>query len=126
MASAVFDASFTKAVTSASLTMARPIAASAPITAASLTVGGSIPDDAALTVRLTNNAADEQPVWQDATEAVRQGENVLFANQTAANGPALFANQTAANGPAFNFRVEVSRGPSGTGGYIDSVSGAFQ
>ncbi len=114
MASAVFDASFTKAVTSASLTMAQPIAASAPITAASLTVGGSIPDDAALTVRLTNNAADEQPVWQDATEAVRQGENVLFANQTAANGP------------AFNFRIEVSRGPSGTGGYIDSVSGAFQ
>ena len=114
MASAVFDASFTKAVTSASLTMARPIAASAPITAASLTVGGSVPDDAALTVRLTNNAADEQPVWQDATEAVRQGENVLFANQTAANGP------------AFNFRIEVSRGPSGTGGYIDSVSGAFQ
>ena len=85
--------------------MAQPIAASAPITAASLTVGGSVPDDAALTVRLTNNAADDQPVWQDATEAVRQGKNVLFANQTAANGP------------AFNFRVEVSRGPSGTGGY---------
>ena len=55
MASAVFDASLTKAVTSASLTMARSIAASAPITAASLTVGGSVPDDAALTVRLTED-----------------------------------------------------------------------
>lgn len=114
MAQAVFDATFTKAATSASLTLTQPIAASAPITAASLTVNGSIPDDASLTVQLTNNAADDQPVWQDATEAVRQGGNVLFANQTAAKGP------------AFNFRIQAARGPSGTGGFIDGVSGAFQ
>ena len=85
-----------------------------PITAASLTVGGDIPADAALTVKVTNNALDDEPVWQDATAAVRAGSNILFANTAAANGP------------AFNFSIEVSRGASGTGGYIDSVSGAFQ
>lgn len=38
----------------------------------------------------------------------------------------VFTNSTAANGAAFNFRVSVSRGASGTGGYIEAVSGAFQ
>lgn len=114
MASAVFDAAFTKAAASASLTLTQPLTAAEPITAASLTVGGQIPEDAVLTVQVTNNAADSQPVWQDATEAVRQGRSILFANQTAAQGP------------AFNFRITAARGPSDAGGYIDQVSGAFQ
>ena len=38
----------------------------------------------------------------------------------------VFTNSTAANGAAFNFRVSVSRGASGTSGYIEAVSGAFQ
>ena len=104
LASASFTASFTKAAASASLTLTQPLTADAPITAANLTVG----------VEMTNNALDDDPVWQDATQAVRQGSNFLFANQTAANGP------------AFNFRIEVARGPSGAGGYIDNVSGAYQ
>ena len=114
LASASFTASFTKAAASASLTLTQPLTADAPITAANLTVGGSCPDDAVFSVEMTNNALDDDPVWQDATQAVRQGGNFLFANQTAANGP------------AFNFRIEVARGPSGAGGYIDSVSGAYQ
>ena len=114
LAEASFTASFTKAATAATLTLSQPMAAASPITAASLTVGGDIPADAALTVKVTNNALDDEPVWQDATAAVRAGSNILFANTAAANGP------------AFNFSIEVSRGASGTGGYIDSVSGAFQ
>lgn len=38
----------------------------------------------------------------------------------------VFENQTASAGAAFNFRISVERGASGEGGYIDSVSGAFQ
>ena len=114
MASAAFQATFTKAVRAASLTLTQPIAASKPITAATLQVEGSIPDDAAFSVQVTNNALDDQPVWQDATEAVRQGGNVLFTHSTAAKGP------------AFNFRIEAARGTSGDGGYISKVSGAFQ
>ena len=114
MASAAFQATFTKAVRAASLTLTQPIAAGKPITAATLQVEGSIPDDAAFSVQVTNNALDDQPVWQDATEAVRQGGNVLFTHSTAAKGP------------AFNFRIEAARGASGDGGYISKVSGAFQ
>ena len=114
MASAAFQATFTKAVRAASLTLTQPIAAGKPITAATLQVEGSIPDDAAFSVQVTNNALDDQPVWQDATEAVRQDGNVLFTHSTAAKGP------------AFNFRIEAARGASGDGGYISKVSGAFQ
>lgn len=114
MASAAFQATFTKAVRAASLTLTQPIAAGKPITAATLQVEGSIPDDAAFSVQVTNNALDDQPVWQDATEAVRQGGNVMFTHSTAAKGP------------AFNFRIEAARGTSGDGGYISKVSGAFQ
>ena len=114
MASAAFQATFTKAVRAASLTLTQPIAAGKPITAATLQVEGSIPDDAAFSVQVTNNALDDQPVWQDATEAVRQGGNVLFTHSTAAKGP------------AFNFRIEAARGASGDGGSISKVSGAFQ
>ena len=114
MASAAFQATFTKAVHAASLTLTQPLAAGKPITAATLQVEGSIPDDAAFSVQVTNNALDDQPVWQDATEAVRQGGNVLFTHSTAAKGP------------AFNFRIEAARGASGDGGYISKVSGAFQ
>ena len=114
MASAAFQATFTKAVRAASLTLTQPIAAGKPITAATLQVEGNIPDDAAFSVQVTNNALDDQPVWQDATEAVRQGGNVLFTHSTAAKGP------------AFNFRIEAARGASGDGGYISKVSGAFQ
>ena len=38
----------------------------------------------------------------------------------------VFANQAAANGFAFNFKVTVSRGPSGQGGHISKIGGAFQ
>lgn len=114
MDSASLSMTFTKAVTSASLTMVQPLTASAPITVASLTVGGLIPADADYTVQVTNNALDPQPVWQDVTAEVREGQNILFENHTLEKSP------------AFNFRIQAARGTSGTGGYIDRVTGAFQ
>lgn len=108
------NATFTKSVTSASVTLTTPLAVDGDITVAILKVMGSIPDDAVFKAEVTNNANDPSPVWQDATEEVQKGTNIVFANSTAANGA------------AFNFRVSVSRSASGTGGYIEVVSGAFQ
>ena len=108
------SATFTKAVHAASVTRAEPLAVDGDITVAVLQVTGSIPDDATFKVEVTNNANDQSPVWQDATTEVQKGVNIVFTNSTAANGA------------AFNFRVSVSRGASGTGGYIEAVSGAFQ
>ena len=108
------NATFTKSVTSASVTLTTPLAVEGDITVAVLQVTGSIPDDAVFKVEATNNAKDAAPVWQDATTEVQKGANIVFSNKTAANGS------------AFNFRVSVERGASGTGGYIEAVSGAFQ
>lgn len=108
------SATFTKAVHAASVTLAEPLAVEGDITVAVLQVTGSIPDDAKFKAEVTNNAKDAAPVWQDATEEVQKGVNIVFSNKTAANGA------------AFNFRISVARGASGTGGYIEAISGAFQ
>ena len=108
------SATFTKSVHAASVTLAEPLAVDGDITVAVLQVTGSIPDDAVFKAEVTNNAKDAAPVWQDATTEVQKGVNIVFENKTATAGA------------AFNFRVSVSRGASGTGGYIEAVSGAFQ
>ena len=105
---------FTKSVTSASITMSKPLSIDGTITVAALQVVGSIPEDTEYKVEVTNNGKDPHPVWQDCTEEVKAGNNIVFQNTTAKNGA------------AFNFRITVSRGASGTGGYISVVSGAFQ
>ena len=105
---------FTKNVTSASITLETPLAVEGDITVAVLHVSGDIPDDAAFKVEATNNANDSSPVWQDVSDEVKKGTNFVFENKTAANGA------------AFNFRVSVARGESGAGGYIEAISGAFQ
>ena len=108
------SATFTKAVHAASVTLAEPLTVEGDITVAVLQVTGSIPDDAVFKAEVTNNAKDAAPVWQDATTEVQKGVNIVFENKTATAGA------------AFNFRVSISRGASGTGGYIEAVSGAFQ
>lgn len=108
------SATFTKSVTSATVTLTTPLAVDGDITVAVLQVTGSIPDDATFKVEVTNNANDPSPAWQDATVEVKKGVNIVFTNSEATNGA------------AFNFRVSVSRGASGTGGYIEAISGAFQ
>ena len=105
---------FTKAVTAASITLAKPMEADAQITLCAITVGGLIPADAVFKVEVTNNGKDSSPVWEDATTEARDGRNHLFTNQTAANGF------------AFNFRVTAERGASGESGYIASIQGGFQ
>lgn len=108
------NATFTKSVTSASVTLTTPLAVDGDITVAVLQVTGSIPNDAVFKAEVTNNAKDAAPVWQDVTAEVRKGMNIVFENKTATAGA------------AFNFRVSVERGESGEGGYIEAVSGAFQ
>ena len=79
-----------------------------------LNILGSIPGDADLEVLVTNNALDDEPVWEDATADIKNGNNHIFTNKTATNGF------------AFNFKLTVSRGSSNTGGYITNIGGAFQ
>ena len=109
-----YTVTFTKAVYEASITMAEPIDADDTITVMVLNILGSIPGDADLEVLVTNNALDDEPVWEDATADIKNGNNHIFTNKTATNGF------------AFNFKLTVSRGSSNTGGYITNIGGAFQ
>ncbi len=113
-ATAVHRLSFTKEVTEASITLKEAFPADDKISICVLSVAGHIPADADYTVEVTNNANDDDPVWEDCTIEVKNGGNHIFTNETAENGF------------AFNFRVKVKRGASGEGGYISGIQGGFQ
>ena len=112
--STVHTLTFTKEIHAASITLAEPLDADAKIEICVLSVLGSLPADAVFSVKVTNNANDTTPVWEDCTAEVKAGANHVFTNTTATNGF------------AFNFKIEVERGASGEGGYISSAQGGFQ
>ncbi len=112
--SAAYTVSFNKQVRTATITLSSPLPADDLIKAAVINVTGSIPQDAALQVLVTNNARDTSPVWEDMTQDFKKKINHIFSNKTAANGF------------AFNFKVIATRGVSGTQGYISNIGGAFE
>lgn len=105
---------FTRNLTELTVTLAQPFPADDRISACALNVEGSIPADAVCKYEVTNNALDTEPVWEDCTKKSQAGFSYVFTNKTAENGF------------AFNFRVTISRGESGSGGYITSISGGFE
>lgn len=105
---------FTRNLTELTVTLAQPFPADDRISACALNVEGSIPADAVCKYEVTNNALDAEPVWEDCTKKSQAGFSYVFTNKTAENGF------------AFNFRVTISRGASGSGGYITSISGGFE
>ena len=105
---------FTRNLTELTVTLAQPFPADDVISACALNVDGSIPADAIRKFEVTNNALDTEPVWEDCTKKSQAGFSYVFTNKTAENGF------------AFNFRVTISRGASGSGGYITSISGGFE
>ena len=111
--STTYTLTFTKSVTGATVTFAEPISHDSRILLCHITVEGSIPEDASLTVEVTNNANDPEPVWENCTYSVKNNINHIFLNRIAINGY------------AFNFKVTLQRGESNTGGYISSVYGEF-
>ena len=105
---------FTRNLTELTVTLAQPFPADDVISACALNVEGSFPADAVCKFDVTNNALDDEPVWEDCTKKSQAGFSYIFTNKSAKNGF------------AFNFRVTISRGASGSGGYITSISGGFE
>lgn len=104
---------FKKKINETMITLDPPLAVSGSITDGIIYVNGYVPLDAEFSVKVTNNANDEDPVWQDVTADVEAGRVFKFANARTTGGP------------AFNFQVHAKRGSSNEGGFIDSVVGAF-
>lgn len=112
---ATYTLNFIRQVSEAIVTLETPFDADGQITTCALEVDGDIPDDVGyFSAKVTNNAKDDTPTWEDCTAAVKNGSAYSFQNETAENGF------------SFNFRVRVCRGANDIGGYIKAVRGGFQ
>lgn len=107
-------ATFRRNQTSLSIELETPLRADARIKACALTIEGSIPADAVCRFEVTNNPLDASPVWEDCTVRIRAGLNYVFKNTAVKNGN------------AFSFRMNISRGVSGLGGYVSRILGGFE
>ncbi len=96
------------------VTLTTPFVADDKIQACSLKTEGYLPNDAVVTYEVTNNALDDNPVWEDCSVKVRAGFSYMFKNKTAQKGF------------AFNFRIKAQRGTSKEGGYFTQISGGFE
>nr|DAK08224.1 MAG TPA: hypothetical protein [Caudoviricetes sp.] len=112
-----WTATFTKNVTGAQVSLTAPLTADDTITVAALTLEGSFPTDLSLTVEMTNNALDDSPVWETVTD-IQSGEAKAFVHHA-------FTNKTAAKGASFNYKVDITRGSSGTGGTLTMIGGVI-
>ena len=112
-----WTATFSKNVTGAQVSLTAPLTADDTITVAALTIEGSFPADMSLTVEMTNNALDDSPVWEKCTD-VHIGESRAFVHHA-------FTNKIAAKGAAFNYKVDITRGDSGTGGTLTMIGGVI-
>lgn len=79
-----------------------------------LTLNGSIPADAVISVQACNNAFDASPTWENAT------------NMVLSNLPYPFMNETKTSDRwGISFKVKIEREESTRPIFIDGVSGAF-
>ena len=107
--------SFTRAVYTMSVTLETPMETDAAITKCVVNIARNLPADAEWSLLVTNNAFDPEPVWEDITQYVKNGWNWVFENQTVTSGRY-----------GFNFKLTCTRGASGQGGYVDTISGGFE
>lgn len=100
-------------------TLTTPFTVEGDITLGIIALTGNFPSDIDINVQLTNNALDENPVWQDCTTDYKKELNTIFENTTTENGA------------AFNFKIYCGRGADSATKtdeiyYITSIQGAFQ
>lgn len=107
--------SFTRAVHTMTVTLEEPMETDAAITKCVVNIARNLPADAEWSLLVTNNAFDPKPVWEDITQYVKNGWNWVFENQTVTSGRY-----------GFNFKLTCTRGASGKGGSVDTISGGFE
>lgn len=114
LTSSVFQVLFKKFSDGVTITLKEPLSVRGSITEGVMYVTAYIPTDAEFKIEATNNAKDEEVVWQDVTDEVLHRRMFVFENAS---------SDTDA---AFNFMLTAKRGKSQVSGYIDEVAGAFK
>lgn len=114
LTSDVYELTFTKINDTVDVTLREPMSVEGAITEGVVYVTGLIPEDATFWVKVTNNAKDDIPVWQDVTADVLASRRFKFENTVAVNGF------------SFNFQLYAKRGESKKAGFIDIIMGGFE
>ncbi len=113
-ASVTRTATFTKNITKIEFELAEPLPADEMPTKALINIQGNFPGGSTLQVMVCNNANDDAPKWEDATQQARNGQKFYFTNQT----------KTAPQW-AFSVKVTAARGSASEPVYINSIGGNF-
>lgn len=79
-----------------------------------LNLEGNLPTGANTTIHACNNAFDENPAWENATQVLSNGLPYVFSNQA-----------KTADKWGVSFKVRIGRGAVTERIYLDSISGAF-
>lgn len=106
---------FSKNATEIELTLTTPLAADAAISKSIINITRQIPEGAAFSVEVCNNAYDATPTWEDVTEAILSGSKFFLQNKT----------KTASKW-GFNIRVKVKRQSSTGDCFIQGIGGNFE
>jgi len=106
---------FSKNETEIEFELKEPLQADDKITKAIINIEGEIPIGSLMTVEACNNAFDENPIWENVTNATRKGSKIFFKNQT-----------KTAEKWGFNVRVKVSRKDETGDCYIVGIGGNFE
>lgn len=105
---------FTKSVGSFSIKNKEPYASDALPTRIRIYVDRKIPDKSTFKVLICNNGFDNNPTWEDATEAIVNGRVYVFENKT-----------KTADKWGVIIKVNVTRGQGEGSCYVSSIRGNF-
>ncbi len=97
------------------LTLENPLPADDMLTKALVNLTSQIPVGATLQVFVCNNGNDDEPTWEDVTNAVKTGGKIFFENKT----------KTAAEW-GFNVKVKIKRNNALGDCYIAAIGGNFE
>lgn len=114
LTSDVYELTFTKINDTVDVTLRESMSVEGAITEGVVYVTGLIPEDATFWVKVTNNAKDDNPIWQNVTADVLASRRFKFENTVAVNGF------------SFNFQLYAKRGESKEAGFIDIIMGGFE
>lgn len=112
---AVRTLTLTKSVTELSFYLWPPLESTDMASRAIESIVAQIPDGAESKIEVCNNAYDAEPVWQDVTQIVARGDNIVLKNTT-----------KTADKWGYSVRVTIKRNGASGDCYVSGGSGFFE
>lgn len=98
-----------KNIENTTITLTTPMNSSLPIRSCILSLIGNIPEGTTYTCKVTNNANDSTPIWENCIE--NSGYRIEHS----------FSNQSTENGFSFNYQISIEKTANSPEGYFTSI-----